>query len=185
MVVSRLLVVFDIGAFDGQAAMMIGGPDTLRFLRNMNPASDVIENTSAATLPGIPWVGGSSLVVWNDVLSDPPKERAVMRLINFLTKKSTQEQIYHLSEVLPARSEALLELKLEPSELLEVEKTVLQTGRSYRPYPIWVRIQNDLVKVFDQITLEYLEDTEKDVLPIILKYTDPVVRRYSLILSAM
>jgi len=169
----------------GQAAMMIGGPDTLRFLRNMNPAPDVIENTAAAALPGTPWVGGSSLVVWNDVLSDPPKERAVMRLIAFLTGKSTQEQIYHLSEVLPARSEALSELKLEPSELLEIEKMVLETGRSYRPYPIWVRIQNDLVNVFDQITQEYLEDTKKDVLPIIQKYTDPVVRRYSLILSAM
>jgi multiple sugar transport system substrate-binding protein len=169
----------------GQTAMIIGGPDTLRFLRNMNPAPSVIENTAVAALPGTPWIGGSSFVVWNDVLSDPQKERAVMRLINFLTGKTTQKQIYHLSEVLPARSEALLELELEPSGLLEIEKKVLETGRSYRPYPIWVRIQNDLVRIFDQITLEYLEDTSKDVLPIIQKYTDPVVKRYNMILSAM
>jgi multiple sugar transport system substrate-binding protein len=169
----------------GQAAMIIGGPDTLRFLRNMKPASGVIENTAVAPLPGTPWVGGSSLVVWNDVLSNPQIERAVMRLISYLTEKSTQEQIYHLSEVLPARSDALSELKLEPSDLLGIEKKILETGRSYRPYPIWVRIQNDLVKVFDQIALEFLEDTRKDVLPIIIKYTDPVVNRYSLILSSM
>ena len=70
-------------------------------------------------------------------------------------------------------------------ELLEVEKIALQTGRSYRRYPIWVRIQNDLIHVFDQIASEFLEDTSVDVLPIIKKYIDPVVQRYSLILSAM
>ena len=169
----------------GQAAMLIGGPDTLQRLRDLNPAPGVIENTAVAVLPGTPWIGGSSLVVWNDILSSPQKERAVMRLISFLTEKSTQEQMYHLSEALPARVEALSALKLEPAGLLEVEKLVLETGRSYRPYPIWVRIQNDLVKVFDQITAAYLEDTSKDVLPIIRQYTDPVAHRYGLILSAM
>jgi hypothetical protein len=108
-----------------------------------------------------------------------------MRLISFLTEKSTQEQMYHLSEALPARVEAHSALKLEPAGLLEVEKLALETGHSYRPYPIWVRIQNDLVRVFDQITAAYLEDTSKDVLPIIRQYTDPVVQRYGLILSTM
>lgn len=169
----------------GQAAMLIGGPDTLRFLKDMNLAPGVIEHTGAAALPGTPWIGGSSLVVWNDMLSNPQKERAMMRLVTFLTKKSTQEKIYQLSEVLPARAEALSELKLEPAGLLDVEKMVLEKGRSYRPYPIWVRIQNDLVRVFDQITSAYLDDTSKDILPIIQQYTDPVVHRYGLILSAM
>jgi multiple sugar transport system substrate-binding protein len=169
----------------GQTAIMIGGPGTVNALRNFNPAPGVIANTGAAVLPGTPWIGGSSLVVWSDVLSDPLKERNIMRLIAYLTDKSTQEQIYNLNKVMPARSDALSNLEMEPSELADIEKTVLKTGRSYRPYPIWVRVQNDLIRVLDQIAIEYLEDTSKDVLPIIRKYTDPVVKRYSLILSVM
>jgi multiple sugar transport system substrate-binding protein len=169
----------------GQAAMFIGGPDTLQLVKEINPAPGVTENIGVAALPGVPWIGGSSLVVWKDVLANPVTERTINNLMAFLTGKNTQKRLYELSYVLPARSDALSELKLDPPELLQVEKKVLETGRSYRPYPIWLRIQNDLVKVFDLITSEYLEDTNKDVLPIIQKYTDPVVKRYSLILGAM
>ncbi len=169
----------------GQVAVFIGGPDTLQFIRELNPAPGVIENIGVAALPGVPWIGGSSLVVWKDVLANPVTERTINHLIAFLTDKKTQKQIYELSHVLPARSEALSELNLDPPELLQVEKKILKSGRSYRPYPIWLRIQNDLVHVFDQITSEYLEDTSQDVQPIIRKYADPVVNRYRLILSAM
>ena len=169
----------------GQATMFIGGPDTLRFLRDLNPAPGVIENIGVAALPGTPWIGGSSLVVWKDVLMDPLKERAVNGLISYLTDKTTQERIFEYSNVLPARSDALPGLILDPLELLDIEKLVLQSGRSYRPYPIWVRIQNDLIHVLDQIAAEFLDDTTKDVLPIIQKHIDPVVQRYSLILGGM
>ena len=77
------------------------------------------------------------------------------------------------------------ELRLDPPELLEVEKMILENGRSYRPYPIWVRIQNDLIKILDQITAEYLNNTDQDVLPIIRKFVDPLAQRFNLILSAM
>jgi len=168
-----------------QAAIFIGGPDTLQLIRELNPAPGVLGNIGAAALPGVPWIGGSSLVVWKDVLANPITERNINNLITHLTEKNNQKRIFELSYVLPARSEALLELTLDPPELLQVEKKVLETGRSYRPYPIWLRIQNDLVKVFDQITSEYLEDTSKDILPIIQKHANPVVKRHNLILSAM
>jgi multiple sugar transport system substrate-binding protein len=169
----------------GQAAMFIGGPDTLHFIRNLNPAPGVLEGISVAALPGIPWVGGSSLVVWKDVLADPVKERSVNRLISFLTEKDAQIRIYDGTNVLPARSDALPELQLHPPELLQIEKLILQDGRSYRPYPIWVRIQNDLTNILDQITMEFLEDTSADVVQIIRKYIDPLVQRYEVILGAM
>jgi len=169
----------------GQTAAFIGGPDTLHLIRESNPTPGVIENISAAALPGTPWIGGSSLVVWKDVLMDPPKERLVNNLITLLTSKTTQEQLFNLSNFLPARADALLELKLDPPELLEVEKLIMQSARSYRPYPIWVRIQNDLTRILDNITAEFLEDTSRPVLPIIKKHINPLVKRYNLILSAM
>jgi ABC-type glycerol-3-phosphate transport system substrate-binding protein len=169
----------------GQAAMFIGGPDTVHFLRNMNPAPGIIENISAAALPGVPWIGGSSLVVWKDVLAYPVKERAVNRLISFLTEKSNQIRLFTLSDVLPSRPDALSELTLDPPELLQVQKYILEKGRSYRPYSIWVRIQNDLINTLDFITAALLEDPNADVVSVIRKYIDPVVQRYKLILSAI
>ena len=169
----------------GQAAVFIGGPDTAHFVKNMNPAPGVIESIGVAPLPGVPWIGGSSLVVWKDVLAYPAKERAVHRLISFLTEKSNQIRLFYLSDVLPSRPDALSELTLDPPELLQVEKFILETGRSYRPYPIWVRIQNDLIKALDVITADLLEDPSADVLTLIRKYIDPLAQRYKLILSAM
>jgi multiple sugar transport system substrate-binding protein len=169
----------------GQAAVFIGGPDTLQFLRELNPAPGVLENIGVAALPGVPWIGGSSLVVWKDVLANPVTERSINQLISFLTEKNTQIQIYELNHVLPARADALLELRLDPPELLQVEKVILETGRSYRPYPIWLRIQNDLIAVFDRITSEFLDDVSQEILPIIRKHIDPVVKRYSLILGGI
>jgi ABC-type glycerol-3-phosphate transport system substrate-binding protein len=169
----------------GQAAIFIGGPDTLQFLRELNPAPGVVENLGVAALPGVPWIGGSSLVVWKDVLANPVMERNINNLIAFLTEKTTQIRMYELSRVTPARSDALLELELDPPELLQVEKYIMETGRSYRRYSIWIRIQNDLVNVLDQITAVYLNDTSADVVPITRKYVDPFAKRYNLILSAM
>ena len=169
----------------GLTAIYIGGPDTMYFLKDMNPASGVIENVGVAALPGIPWIGGSSLVVWKDVLAYPVKERAVNRLISFLTEKNNQIHLFALGKVLPSRPDALAEIILDPPELLEVEKYVLETGRSYRPYPIWVRIQNDLIKSLDLITADFLEDPSADALSVVRKYIDPLVQRYKLILSAM
>jgi len=169
----------------GQAAIFIGGPDTLQFLKEFNPVPGVLDHIGVAALPGVPWIGGSNLVVWKDVLANPIAERNINHLIIFLTEKNAQMQLYQYSHVLPARKDALEELRLDPPELLEVEKMILKNGRSYRPYPIWVRIQNDLIKILDQITAEYLNNTDQDVLPIIRKFADPLAKRFNLILSAM
>lgn len=169
----------------GQTAAYIGGPDTFGLLRELKPDPGVIDNISVTTLPGIPWIGGSSLVVWKDVLMDPPKERLVNSLISLLTNKATQEQIFKLSNTMPVRIDAFSELELDPPELQKVAKLVFETGRSYQPYPIWVRIQNDMINILDNITAEFLEDTNQPVLPIIQKHINPLVKRYNLILSAM
>ena len=169
----------------GQTAIFIGGPDTIQFLKELNPAPGVLENIGVAALPGVPWVGGSSLVVWKEVLANPILERNIKNLIAYLIGENIQEQIYKLSHVLPARKDALQDLELDLPELLEVETAILETGRSYRSYPIWVRIQNDLIKSFDLITAEYLEDVQQDISNIIRKHVNPLVNRYNLILSAM
>ena len=116
---------------------------------------------------------------------DPPKERLVNSLISLLTDKATQEQIFKLSNTMPARIDAFSELELDPPELQKVAKLVFETGRSYQPYPIWVRIQNDLINILDNITAEFLNDTNQPVLPIVQKHINPLVKRYNLILSAM
>jgi ABC-type glycerol-3-phosphate transport system substrate-binding protein len=169
----------------GQTTIYIGGPDTFQLLSELNPSPDVIGNIGVSALPGIPWIGGSSLVVWKDVVAKPATEHSIHQLISMLTEKSTQKLIYELSHVPPARVDAFEGLKLDHPELLQVEKAILETGRSYRPYSIWLRIQNDLVHVLDRITAEFLDDTSVDVLPVIRKHLDPIVKRYDLILSAM
>ncbi|MEW5870183.1 MAG: extracellular solute-binding protein [Chloroflexota bacterium] len=168
----------------GRTAVYIGGPDTIARMREFGPPPGILENVGTTILPGTPWIGGSSLVVWKDVLSDPKKERAALQLISFLTQPLTQIKLYNLCEVLPSRREALAQLQLEPVELLQVERKVLETGRSYRPYPIWMRIQNDLILALDAITADILADSSLDIAAAISRHLDPLARKYEMTLES-
>jgi multiple sugar transport system substrate-binding protein len=166
----------------GDAAVTITGSNLPSALKSWT-VSQVVENLGTAVVPGVPWVGGSNIVIWREAQVRPERERAAVLLANFLASQSTQIKYAAVSDSIPARSNALPYLKFEPVSLSQTFEQALRTGRSYKPTLIWVRLLNDLSRTFDMITADILADPPLDVAHALSGRLDPLARRFDLMLS--
>ncbi len=141
----------------------------------------VLDNIGVAVMPGVPWVGGSNIVVWKKTQRD--RERAALGLASFLASRSTQEKYAAARHAMPARSDALRNLHYDPPALDSLLEQSVRTGRSYQPTLIWVRMLDDLRKTFDGMTAEVLDKPDLSVRQIASKHLDPVAKRFTLLLS--
>lgn len=141
-----------------------------------------MENLGTAVVPGVPWVGGSNIVIWREAQVRLERERAAVLLANFLASQSTQIKYAAVSDSIPARSNALPHLKFEPVSLSQTFEQALRTGRSCKPTLIWVRLLNDLSRTFDMITADILADPPLDVAHALSERLDPLARRFDLML---
>lgn len=166
----------------GETSIVIAGAGARQtILQHNNP--EVIANTGAAPLPGVPWLGGSSLVAWREVRMHLEQERGALDLVRFLSSPAAQVRLANAQNTIPVRVEALPQLDYSiPAFQAAVEQSV-KTGRSYPPVRLWVRIMNDLRHVFDAITAEVIENQDADVEQIIRKRLKPFETRLNLMLS--
>jgi multiple sugar transport system substrate-binding protein len=166
----------------GDAAVTIAGSSSPSELSRWN-VSQVLENLGVAAMPGVPWIGGSNLVVWREAQMHPARQHAALLLANFLVSQSTQIKYAAASNSIPARSNALSHLKFEPVSLGQTLVQALRTGRAYKPTLSWVRMLNDLCRVFDAVTADILADATLDVNQALSIHLDPLAQRFNLMLS--
>lgn len=164
----------------GRAALTIASTSVLSLLRATN-VPEVRENLGSASLPGMPWVGGSNLVVWREVQMYPDLDRIALALVKFLTSHEAQLKYALAANVIPARQATLSQLHFEPAALTETFKQSLRVGHCYRPVLIWVRMINDLSRAFDAMTAEVL--AQRDIDEVLNKHLTPLAQRYNLMLS--
>jgi ABC-type glycerol-3-phosphate transport system substrate-binding protein len=166
----------------GQTAITFGGANSQETIKNFNQP-EVLENIGAAPVPGVPWFGGSNLVVWKEVRMRLEQERAAIDLIRFLTAPASQVKMANAQHSLPSRIEALPEIGYDiPAFRAAVEKSVSR-GQSYPPVRIWVRILNDLTNVFDIIAADVIEKQDEDIEQILLRRLKPLANRLNLMMS--
>jgi multiple sugar transport system substrate-binding protein len=164
----------------GQAAVTIASTSALPVLREANVPT-VLNHLGSAILPGVPWIGGSNLVVWREAQMYPDLDRAALALVKFLTSHTAQLKYASAANAIPARQETLSQLCFEPEVLDETFKQSLRVGRCYRPVLIWVRMVNDLSREFDAMTAEVLEQCDVD--EVLSRHLTPLAQRYNLMLS--
>jgi multiple sugar transport system substrate-binding protein len=83
----------------GQAAIVISGGWLMHRLNNFAGVhADVLPNLGVAPLPGVPFVGGSNLVIWAHCVN----EQETIQLIRHLTDPRTQANLFRISGNLPA-----------------------------------------------------------------------------------
>ncbi len=164
----------------GQTALTIASTTVLPMLRAAN-VPEVPENLGAALLPGMPWIGGSNLVVWREAQMYPDLDRAALALVKFLTSHDAQLKYALAANAIPARQETLSQICFEPVALNETFKHSLRVGRCYRPVLIWVRMINDLSRAFEAMTAEVL--AQHDIDEVLSKHLTPLAQRYNLMLS--
>lgn len=162
----------------GQAAITITGIH----LWTSDPQE--LGNLGTAPVPGIPWVGGSNLVIWSETRADPNLNRAAFQLAHYLTSHSVQAS-YAQVDVghAPARADALQAIRYALPSLAQTLDTSMRTGRAYKPALIWVRMLSDLSRTFDRVTLEILSHPEQDVADILTRPIEHLAGRFRLMVG--
>jgi multiple sugar transport system substrate-binding protein len=166
----------------GRVAVTLASSAALALIRSAR-VSQVLDNLGVAAMPGVPWIGGSNLVVWREAQMYPDLDRAALALAKYLTSPLAQMKYAAASNAIPARSAALSQMVVEPASLREIFAQVLSAGRSYKPVLMWVRMLNDLSRTFDAITADVLADPALDIDRALTQHLTPLAQRYDLMLS--
>ena len=166
----------------GKTAITFAGANSQEIIINFNQP-EVLENIGAAPVPGVPWFGGSNLVIWKEVRMHPVQEGAAIDLIRFLIALAAQIKLANAQYFLPSRVGALPEISYGiPAYRAAVEESV-RRGQSYPPVRLWVRILNEMTNVFDIITADVIEKHDEDIEQILLRWLKPLANRLNLMMS--
>jgi len=159
----------------GQAAMAISGPWLLQFA-----SPEVVAQAGVAFPPGVPFVGGSHLVLWKHAVYDT----AAVKLIRFLTGRQVQSGFVRRSGLLPTRQDALSGPPFSDDPLYQVVAQGLRMGRSFPSVPLWGLVEEKLNEVLGHLWADLLADPGLDLDRAIAEHLEPLVNRLNLTLRS-
>ncbi len=141
---------------------------------------EIRANTGIAPAPGVPFVGGSNLVVWRRT----KQEREAVRLVQFLTQSSTQIALSRLIGLLPIRKDVLEWKDFAQHPLYQAVAISLGKGRSFPTLPSWGLIEDRLAATADQIWSSLLANPDLDLEATIAQHFEALAHRLSLMLAS-
>jgi len=159
---------------NGRAAILPSG----FWIPSNNIITEVRENMSAALMPGIPFVGGSNLVIWNH----SRQQLAAIRLIQFLHTEEAAKLLYPWFG-LPI-NESGWSIPPFDSEIYQVFKTSIQKGRVFPTAQLWGLVEKRLTDAITDIWGEVLLEPEERVDVIVETYLTNLGRRLQLSLGS-
>ena len=162
--------------WDGQAAITISGPWLLNE-PSANP--QVVANTGVVFPPGKPFIGGSSLVVWES--SKSPRD--ALALVRYLTSKQVQGSYLSKVGLLPARQDAFASISSASSPVIDLIRQGIETGCSFPLFPLWGLVEERLSSALGIIWKEHFSDTNLDLAELIEKNLGLLSRRLDLALN--
>jgi len=134
-------------------------------------------------MPGVPWVGGDGLVVWRRAQESLAWEQASVALASYLVSPPAQRTYCQMikNHHKPTRVDVLPDLPLQDSSLTNAVKQALTTGRSYRPIPLWGRIESQLSSALNFVWEEVYAG--KPTIDALHETLDPLARRLKITLA--
>lgn len=168
---------------EGYAAVaIISAPHLSRYFHfhEIEAATVVRENLVTVPLPGVPYVGGSNLVIWKHVTAD--RLPAALKLVRYLTGRHAQLLFGQRSGIPPARIDALSD-PFFVGEPFQAVAQALQTGRSYQSLERWGVVEEKLVAALADIRSAVLAQPKIDLDEFIVQQLKPVARKLDLILG--
>ena len=162
------------------AAVITDARAVMVALKNKSPN---IENIGAASLMSTPWTGGSSVVIWRHTYGYPDRLEAASALVEFLSRKQTMLKLADSSNVLPSRTDALDNLFPPDHPLRQVMLQLISTGRSYRPIPLWHRIEHQFGMELGAALKQLTEDPEADLDSTLTNAMSSIAERLNLTLG--
>jgi ABC-type glycerol-3-phosphate transport system substrate-binding protein len=164
---------------EGRTAITFRSPDLLSQIKNGKTSDKVSQNTGIAIQPGIPFVGGSNLVIWNHV---PPAQEAVaVELVRYLTSPENMMTQFQDTGYIPANLDALNQVELDQTYVPLTQS--LKTGRALQRVPLWGLIEDRLVKALNHIWQRIFATPEPNIDRIIENTLLPLEERLNITLS--
>lgn len=158
----------------GEAAVVMAGPNLI-VGQHPEMAPVVRANLGAAMPPGVPFVGGSHLSVWNHT----PHPQEALALVRYLVSPAVQRRL-DFTTLLPARTEAYYSSEVSRHPLAPVLLDGLKKGHSYPFFSMWGMLEDRLVPVLSSIWRDVLNDRGSDINLILTRHLDPLVRKLQL-----
>jgi multiple sugar transport system substrate-binding protein len=164
---------------DGKAAILVGGYWVLHSMRHQDAAPEVIDNTGMALVPGIPFVGGSNLAIWDHTRR--PKE--ALELVRFLSSQPVQATAIPQAGLLPVRLDVLNEPPFTTDPLYQVVGQSLKTGRGLRATYLWGLAESKLVAALNDLWADTFAAPTSDQESVIANHLEPLAQVLDRILS--
>jgi multiple sugar transport system substrate-binding protein len=144
-------------------------------LHEQSIPAEVRASSAFVAPPGVPFVGGSHLVLWRH--SSQP--RPALELINYLN--SPEVQIPYSQEIglFPTRLEALADERISKDAQTQGLVDRIQHGRSFRTMPLWGMLENRISEAFSNLWREVLQSNPQESDRLVSEYVIPLSRRLS------
>lgn len=155
----------EVGASDalfrqGQAAVALSGQWLyFQIVHGRQGAPEVAENLGLAQVPGVPFVGGTCLVVWKYALRD----REAVSLVNHLTRYETQRRLFQQNWAIPVRADLLesAEFKADP-HLAQIAGSI-RSGRCLHISYRWAAVETRLSAVLNGLWADLFANPALDL----------------------
>jgi multiple sugar transport system substrate-binding protein len=153
----------------GQAACVIVGPHAMVQIGS----EDVKDRLGIAQVPGVPFLGGSNLVIWKHTR----QPSAALELVRFLTSQPASFPAVPHGTMLPARYEQLETLSSEGDLFMRGFVEAAKSGRTYLSTRLWGLIEENLVNALSHTWAQLLVDPFLEVDQALHRNFDPLARR--------
>jgi len=143
----------------GSASVIIADCAYSNVIQQQNPG--LLEKVGIHPLPGVPFVSGDNLIVWQASRHSLDRERIALDLVSFLVSETAQKRFSQSLEQFPVRHDSFDGLKAPVKSLIPMLQETFEHGRSYKPMRLWSRYEQQLGFAFDDITNDTI--TKKDL----------------------
>jgi multiple sugar transport system substrate-binding protein len=161
-----------------EAAVTISDPGLLNTLMKNPPSGKVSVRT--ALPPGVPFVGGSNLVVWRH----SSNQKLAVEFVRFLTSQPNQIAYSQHARSLPVRLEALTAPPFATEPLFQPAVEGVKLGRSYPTSRLWGLMEEKLVAELNDIWDELLTNPALDLDRTLEDHLRPLGARLDAILAS-
>jgi len=162
------------------AAVIITGIWFLHELQNLEVTPEAAKNTGVALAPGVPFVGGSHLVVWKHTRHP----EAALALVQFLSSRVVQMDVLGKNSLLPARLDALNTPPFTTDPRYQTISHSLKIGQSFSAARMWGLVEDKLTIAISRIWAELLDNPDSSVEETVAKYIDPLAGELNRLLAA-
>lgn len=147
---------------------------------SLHVAPDVEAHTRYALPPGVPYLGGSQLIIWKHVRQPGP----ALTLLRYLASADVQRQFIQSTGLLPTRVAVLSQDIFQHDPFYQRVAAGLTQARAFPAFPLWGLVEKRLTETFTAIWEEILASPAPDIHAIVDQHLFAVARRLNVTLAS-